>query len=445
MADSIADWQRTHYSTDITPAMDNKEAIVMGWAREIRKIGKLTFIKLADQEGFVQITAIAKKVPEEVIKKIDSLSKESVIAVKGNIKKNNEAPGGMEIIPNEIRILSLSQTPLPLEVRKEAKAELPTRLDARILDLRRPEIQAIFKIQAALVDGMEDWLRKNNFMRVFTPCLKGSESEGSAETFEIPYFDKKAFLREDPQLHRQLIVGGGLDRIFDTGPSWRAEKSHTIRHLCEHRGCAVELGFIRDETDIMRLEEKVLSAGIKAAAGCKEELFVLDKKIKIPKLPLPELRFPEIYNILSKLGKKLPEGEDLDRESEKLLADYVQKKYKSDFFFINRFPFAHKPFYVMQVDKEPKWARSVDLEAKGGIELSSGGQREHRYEQIIRQVKEKKINLKNLEWFTDFFRYGFPPHGGFNLGIERLTMILLDLPNIREAVLFPRDPDRLLP
>lgn len=467
MIQDIGDWQRTHYSKQITPEMDEQQVIVMGWVRAIRKIGKVIFIQLADCYGFVQVTAKPEQIrgPEagtpsvvgvaeepteqvpDVMAEIAELGREYVIAVRGTVEANKEAPRGVEIIPMDIRILNTSEAPLPLEiVTKKTPAELPTRLDQRVLDLRRPEIQAIFKIQAALTNGMEEYLIKEGFLRVFTPCLMGMPSESGSEMFVVPYFGKEAYLRQDPQLHRQLLIGSGFDRIFDTGPSWRAEKSHTIRHLCEHRGCAVELGFIKDEIDTMRIEEQLIVAGIKSVnKNCKEELEILGKKINVPKTPFPELRFPEIYNILKEYGTKIPIGADLDFDAEKLLARHVQEKYRSDFFFINRFPFACKPFYVMRVDEEPEWARSVDLEAKGGIELSSGGQREHRYDQLLKNIKEKKIDAKKLEWFTHFFKYGFPSHGGFNIGIERLTMVILDLPNIREAVLFSRDPERLVP
>jgi aspartyl-tRNA synthetase len=195
----------------------------------------------------------------------------------------------------------------------------------------------------------------------------------------------------------------------------------------------------------MRLEEQVVVESIKfVLENCQNELKILNKKITVPKIPFPELRFPEIYKILGELGLKLKNGEDLNREAENLLAGYVKEKYDNDFFFINRFPSSLKPFYVMRVDEEPKYARSVDLIYKG-LEMSSGGQREHRHKELIKNTKDKKLNLKDFEWFTNFFKYGAPPMGGFCLGIERFTMKLLNLENIREAALFARDPERLLP
>jgi aspartyl-tRNA synthetase len=446
MIDNIGDWQRSHYSNKITPEMDGKTVIVMGWVREVRDIGKLKFIKLADREGFIQIKGKEEEILPNLMKKIETLGREFVIAVKGTIKANEEAPNGIEIIPQDIKILSKSESPLPLEIEtKKTPALLDTRLNQRVLDLRKPETQAIFKIQSRLVEGMRNFFIKNNFIEVFSPCLMGTASEGGADVFAVPYFDKESFLRQDPQLHRELLIISGFDKVFDLGPNWRAEPSHTTYHLCEHRGCAPEIAFIKDETDTMCLEEQMIVESLKfVEENCKKELELLGKKIIIPKTPFPELRFPEIYDILKELGHKIKVGEDLNREAENLLTGYVRKKHNTDFFFINRFPFAVKPFYVMRVDGEPEFAKSVDLVYKG-MEMSSGGQREHRYDNLIKNMKEKNLDLDNLKWFTEFFKYGSPPMGGFCLGIERFTMKLLDLSNIREAVLFARTPERLLP
>lgn len=445
MIENLGDWQRTHYSNEVNPELDGKEVIVMGWVRELRDLGKIKFVKLADREGFIQIIA-KKDLPADLIIKIESLGREDVVAVKGTVKENKEAPNSVEIVPVDVKLLNESDSPLPLEMEtKKTPALIDTRMDQKPLDIRIPENQAIFKIQSKLVEGMQKYLFDNGFVQVFTPCLMGAASESGSEVFTVPYFKSEAFLRQDPQLHRELTLIGGLDKIFDLGPSWRAELSHTIYHLCEHRGIAPEMTFIKDETDTMRMEEQMIVAGIKFVnEKCKKELEILGKKIEVPKIPFPELRFPEVYEVLRKQGHKIKDGDDLNREAETILWEYVKEKYGSDFYFLNRFPFALKPFYVMKVDDEPEWARSVDLIYKG-LEISSGGQREHRYDELIKNAKEKKLNLKNLRWFTEFFRYGAPPMGGFCVGIERFTMKLLDLSNIKEAVLFARTPERVLP
>jgi len=419
---------------------------VMGWCREIRDIGKLKFIKLADREGFIQIKAKEGEIPEKLMNKVETLGREYVIAVKGVVKATKEAPGGREIVPVEIRILNTAEKPLPLELEtKKTPADLTTRLNARVLDLRKPEIMAIFKIQAKIIEGMQSFLNKNGFIQVYTPSLIGGSSEGGADLFEVKYFDQKAFLRQDPQLHRELLIAAGFDKIYDIGPSWRAEKSHTTHHLCEHRTCAPEIAFIKDETETMKLEENMIVETIRhVLETCEEELKVLKINLSLPKQPFPELRFPEVYDILKNLGMKVKIGEDLNKEDYVKLMEYVEDKYGSEFFFVNRFPFEAKPFYVMRVDEESKLARSVDLVFKG-MEMSSGGQREHRYQELMKNLKEKKMNPDGLKWFTDFFKYGIPPMGGFSIGIERFTMKLLNLSNIKEAVLFARDPERLLP
>ncbi len=418
---------------------------VNGFVDEIRNLGKLKFIRLNTASGYIQVTVHKEKVPKHVFDTVEKITRQSAISVTGVMKKNKEAPGGQELIPQKIEILTLSATPLPLDPSGKTPAELDTRLDWRPLDLRHPRNRAIFIIQSKIVEGMDEFLKKEGFIEVFTPSIIGAASEGGAEVFSVKYFDEEAFLRQDPQLHRELTILGGLDKIYDLGPSWRAELSHTTRHTTEHRGCAVELAFIKDETDTMRVEDKLVVAPIKKFKNdCKEQLELLNVKLDIPKTPFPELRFPKIYEILESIGRKVKFGEDYGRDNEEALGEYVKKKFKSDFFFVDRFPFAVKPFYVMRVDEDPQWARSVDLIFKG-MEQSSGGQREHRYDKLMQNVKEKGTNPKSVEWFTKYFKYGSPPMGGFCIGIERFTMQLLNIKNIREVNLFPRTPERLLP
>jgi aspartyl-tRNA synthetase len=292
---------------------------------------------------------------------------------------------------------------------------------------------------------MVEYLKLRGFLQVFTPCLLGGTSEGGAEVFKLDYFGKEAFLRQDPQLHRQLCIAAGLDKIYDLGPNWRAELSHTTQHLCEHRGMAVEFGFIADERDTMTVEQEVTIAALeRVQKDCPRELELLNAEVHVPTAPFPEMRYPEIYEILEEYGRTVPCGNDIGKEGESILAEHVREKHKTEAFFINRYPSKIKPFYVMRVDEEPQWARSVDL-LYGGVEQSSGGQREHRYEKIIQQMKEQNISQEGMKWFTEPFKFGVPPHGGFCLGIERLTMALLGKENIKETTLFPRTPERLLP
>ena len=434
-----------------TPAPDaiakrlGEKVTVSGWVHDVRLLGGINFILLRNSEGIIQVTAPKKAVPKEVMDQVVTLHPEDVVRFTGVVKEAKVARNGFEIIPEKIEMISAAATPLPLDPRGVTDANIDTRLNWRTLDLRRPEVLAIFRFQDALVEGMESYLRSKGFLRIFTPSILGGISEGGAEVFKTDYYGKPAFLRQDPQLHRQLAIAGGLGKVYDLGPSWRAELSHTPRHMSEHRTIAPELSFIQDERDTMRAEEAMVVSGIRNAnEKCPRELDARQVDLEEPQTPFPELSFPEVYEILKKLGHELPREMDLDRESEKLLADFVKREHGSDYFFVNRFPSSVKPFYVMHVDDEPEFARSVDLVYKG-LELSSGGQREHRHEKVVEQIAQKGLDLGGLMWFTEPFRFGVPPHGGFSLGIERLTASLLGIENVKEAALFPRDPERLQP
>jgi len=435
--------KRTHYTDQVETA--DGPVVLAGWVHEIKDLARARFIWLRDRHGIAQITIIKSKIDPAILKSSDALGNEDVILVEGTSVKERIAKVGAEIIPTKIELLVKTQAAVPLPVSGKIESNLDARLDWRVIDLRRRENLALFQIQSKLVEGMLEYLHANDYLQVFTPCLLGGISEGGAEVFKVDYFGKEAFLRQDPQLHRQLCIAAGFDRIYDLGPNWRAEMSHTPRHLCEHRGLAVEFGFMQDERDMMRVEEEtIITALRKVKAECARELELLQISLEIPNTPFPEVRFPDIYEIVRQYGKEVPFGSDLDKEAETILSQYVREKHKNEAFFINRFPFKTKPFYVMRVDDDPQWARSVDFVYRD-LEQSSGGQRENRYEKIMEQLKEKKVNPEGMAWFTEPFKYAVPPHGGFCLGIERFTMSLLGKQNVRETVLFPRTPERLVP
>jgi nondiscriminating aspartyl-tRNA synthetase len=432
-------------SIEAVRGMIGQKVRVSGWVHDVRLLGGISFVLLRNREGILQITVPKKAVTQQVLDSVNGLHSEDVILCVGTVKEAKVARNGFEIIPDSLTVLSASATPLPLDPRGVTGTNLDTRFTWRTLDLRRPEMTALFKIEDAIVSGMESFLREKGFLRVFTPSILGGVSEGGSEVFKLDYYGKPAFLRQDPQLHRQLAMAGGLERVYDLGPNWRAELSHTPRHMSEHRTIAPEMSFIADERDTMRVEEGMILSGIRSVIkNCAAELVLLKVELEEPKTPFPELSFPEIYPTLDALGHKLPEDQDLDRESEKLLTEYVKKEFGSDFFFVNRFPSKVKPFYVMRLDENPRYARSVDLVYKG-IEMSSGGQREHRHPRLMEQIKEKGMDATELKWFTEPFRYGIPPHGGYSLGIERFTAMLANIENAKEAALFPRDPETLQP
>ncbi|MFH1696576.1 MAG: aspartate--tRNA(Asn) ligase [Candidatus Diapherotrites archaeon] len=442
----VLDMAEKRISTkEVTPKLHGKKVLVGGWVNDVRAFGKLAFVKLRDAQGKVQITAHSAKVDKKVFDALSSLSKESVVFVTGTVQKSDQAEGGAEIIPARVEVISAAHAPVPLDISGKIESDLSARLDWRSIDLRQPKNAAVFRVQAKLLQGAQEYLNSKGFLQVFTPCIMGTASESGAEVFEIGYFGKKAYLRQDPQLHRQLTIAGGVEKLYDIGPSWRAEQSHTVKHLCEHRAIAVEWAFIKDEVEAEIVQAELVEAMLgKVKKDCAAELELFGIDLKVPKAPFPEVRFPELYDILAKEGKKLAKGEDLDSEAEGILWEYVKKKYKTEFYFVNRFPFAKKPFYVMRVDEDKDYARSIDLYYRG-LELSSGGQREHRYDKLMGVLKEKGVGEKSVEWFTKFFKYGVPPHGGFAIGIERITQQLLGLDNIREAVLFTRDTERVEP
>ncbi len=432
---------RTHYSIEVSPKLNGKSVVIAGWVKEKRILGNLIFITLRDFKGTIQIIAKKNTTETELFKTLKEINKESVISIEGKVVENKEAPNKVEISPNSLKVLSEAHSVLPIDMSLQIETNLDKRLDARCLDLRREEKAAIFKIQSTLVKEIQNSLNKKGFMQVFTPCLMGVASESGSEVFTVKYYDRTAFLRQDPQLHRQLTIACGFEKIYDIGPSWRAEASHTTRHLTEHRVCAIETAFIENEYDVIKLEEQIIIASMKKLMkDCKNELDIFKIKLQMPN-KFPVLEFPGVYDTLEKMEHKIEYGADIDTEAEKLLGEHVKSKYKSDFFFINKFPFSVKPFYVM---RDGTWARSVDL-VFNGVELSSGGQREHRYDKIMEQAKIKNMNPESIEWFANFFKYGVPPHGGFALGLERITTQLLNLQNVREAVLFPRDVERLVP
>ncbi|MFH0889673.1 MAG: aspartate--tRNA(Asn) ligase [Candidatus Aenigmatarchaeota archaeon] len=432
------------YVSDVRPSLDGNVVSIYGWIESIRDLGSLKFVVLRDMTGTVQLVVKKGVVSESVANVVGGLSREYAVKVRGTVKKNDKAPGGREIVPQEIIVVEKSDSTFPTDMTDKTKSHLDTRLDWRSLDLRNVKNAAVFRLQSKIVNAMHDYFDSNGFVHVFTPSIMGNATESGSEVFPVVYFNKQAFLRQDPQLHRQLTIAGGLDKIYEIGPSWRAELSHTQRHLCEHRTCAAEIAFIENEYDIIKMEESmIVHVFNKLKTEAAEELKTLGVEINIPQMPFPIIEFPELYGILESLGKKLKAGEDMDTEAEKLLSQYVMDKYKSEFYFVNKFPFALKPFYVMR-DGETEFARSVDLYYKG-VEMSSGGQRENRYDNLMQNIAVKKLDPSSLEWFTKFFKFAIPPHGGFSIGIERLTKQIAGLENVREAVLFPRDPERLVP
>ena len=440
MIESLGDWQRTHYSEEIKPEMDGQEVIVMGWCRELRDIGKLKFIKLADREGFLQITAKEGVVSPKIFKKIETLGREDVIAVKGTVKANKEAPQRREIIPIDIKILNTAEKPLPLELEtKKTPADLTTRLNARILDLRKPEITAIFKISDFLKRSFVDYFKSKGFIDLNTPLIVGAAAEGGATMFKLDYFGKDAFLNQSPQLYKQMVLASGFDKALIVSHVFRAEPHDTYRHLNEILQMDIEEAFIRDEEDVLKHFDEYMRFVIENIdKKCANSLETLKFKIQDIKLPIKRLTYNETLKELGKNGIKIPWGEDLTPEAERKICEFYNPV------LVTKWPSKIKPFYCMKEENDSKLSKGFDL-LFNGIEISSGAQREHRLDELVKNIKEKGLNTKDFKFYLDAFRYGMPPHAGWSIGLERFTMALLKLPNIREASLFPRTTERLLP
>ena len=431
---------RSHYSKDVTEKEYGKLITISGWVEDIRNIGSIAFIIIRDKKGTLQITAIKNK-NLELFEKLVSISRESVIAVKGLCKANDKVRNGYEIIPEELEILSVAETPLPLGIVDKVESELETRLDNRFIDLRKQRNQAIFKIRNVVVAAVHEFLREQNFIEVHTPNIIASSSEGGTDVFKIKYFEKEAFLAQSPQLYKQMLMATGLDRVYEIAWYFRAEEHNTRRHLNESTAVDLEMAFINDEEDIMKILEELVYNMWKKASECKDELDVIGANVVLPKLPFKRNNYDDIIKKLNSKESKIEWGDDLGTEDEKLLGE-IMKDERHEFYFITKYPLEAKPFYTMP--EGDKYSRGFDLEHKG-VELASGGQRIHDMELLKERLKACGLNPKEFESYLKGFRYGMPPHGGFGFGIERFLMKLLDIKNIRECILFPRDRTRLTP
>ncbi|MDN5319958.1 MAG: aspartyl-tRNA synthetase [Thermococcaceae archaeon] len=436
---------RTHYSSQITEELNGKKVKVAGWVYEVKDLGGIKFLWLRDREGIVQITAPKKKVNEEVFALIPKLNSEDVIAVEGVVNFTPKAKLGFEIIPEKIEILSRADSPLPLDPTGKVKAELDTRLDNRFMDLRRPEVMAIFKIRSSVFKAVRDFFYQEGFIEIHTPKIIATATEGGTELFPMKYFERDAFLAQSPQLYKQIMMASGLDRVFEIAPIFRAEEHNTTRHLNEAWSIDAEMAFIESEDEVMGLLERLVAHAINYVREHNEkELKILDLELEEPKLPFRRITYTQALEILKDLGKEIPWGEDIDTEGEKMLGQYIKETYDEDLYFIYQYPSEAKPFYIMRYDDKPEISRAFDLEYRG-VEITSGGQREHRYEKLKEQIAEKGLKVESFEFYLKAFRYGMPPHGGFGLGAERLLKQMLNLNNIREVILFPRDRKRLEP
>jgi aspartyl-tRNA synthetase len=437
--DDIGELRRTHLSAQITPKSAGKEVVVMGRVVDVRDLGGIKFFVLSDISGSIQITAPKAKTEKGLLAKIDELTKESSVAVRGNVVAAKQAPRGVEVLPAEIRILNLAATPLPLDPRGRVKANLDTRLDARGLDLRRPESIAIFKIRHQAVQAIREYLASLGFMEVHTPKIVATATESGAALFPVSYFEREAFLSQSPQLYKEVLTGC-FERVFEIGPIFRAEEHDTPRHLNEATSVDIEVAY-STAADVMGiLEDLIMHIFRQVRRKCRDELNALGHGLKVPEKPFPRLSYEEAVRRLERAGVIVRWGEDLPTPAEKKLGELIRGAY-----FIVDWPSAIKPFYTGLKPDNPELSDSFDLMYEG-IELASGGKRIHRYDLLVRRLREKGLNPESFRFHLMNYKYGaLPPHAGWGLGLDRLTMVLTGAENIRECVLFPRDRRRLTP
>ena len=436
--DSIGEWIRTHYTSNVTPEIDGQEVTLFGWVQEIRDLGGIRFIILQDREGTIQITIPKKRIPPEVLGKSDLLQKRFSIAVKGTVKKTNMTPRGIEVIPNEIKIFSTATEQLPIDITGKTPANIEARLDARPLDLCQEKNLATFKIQHTALEAIRSFLFQKGFLEVHTPRIIASATEGGAELFTVDYFGQKAYLAQSPQLYKEELTLS-FEKVFEVGPFFRAEESHTRRHLSEFVSVDIEEAFANAQ-DVMQLLEQVIHhACTTVKEKCASELSVLKYKFEVPQIPFKRLTYDQVLDDLKKQDVKIPWGEDIPTEAFRVLG-----KLYPFFYFITDWPTHAKAFYIKPREDKPEVCEGFDLMWRY-IELVSGGTRISQKDQLIQRLKEKGLNPESFKFHLQAFDYGMPPHAGWAIGLERLTMILTGKKNIREVTLYPRDRVRLTP
>ncbi len=425
----------------------NEEVEIHGFIDNIRNLQYVQFVIIKDNTGKVQVTIEKEdESMKELVEIVNNLSIDSTVIVKGKLLDSPKVKlNGMEIIPNSIEVTSKAAE-LPFNYKDLNNVNLDTRLDYRFIDLRNEKNSLIFKVQSTLVKYMREYLYNNKFTEIHTPKIIGAASESGSEVFEVKYFDTKAYLAQSPQFYKQMAMASGLDRIFEVAPVFRAENSNTNRHATEFTSFDIEFSYIKDYNDVMDLEAEMITYALK---NLKEELGdkikeVFNIEINVPTLPFPKMTLKEVYDTLeSEFHLVVPEEEktDLTTEAEKKLKVLAKKKFNHEFIFVTDYPAEKRAFYHMR--DENGRLQGYDLIWRG-VEITTGAQREHRYEEIVKNAKEKGLD-NDVKFYLEFFKYGCPPHGGFAIGVDRFTMLLLDIPSVKETQFLFRGPSRINP
>ena len=438
MNDSNQTWKRTHYSKSIDTTTNGTEVTIIGWISSIREHSNIKFITLNDRFGSIQVTLKEGEYPSSLESEILKIRDHTAIAIKGKIRTEPKAPNGIELIPNNFRILSIANKNSPIVIQSRKGVGVDTRLDLRAIDLRRPYLQSIFNIRYTVLNSCREFLRQEGFIEVNTPKIIATATEGGATLFPIFYYDREAFLTQSPQLYKEQLTMA-FENVFEIGPIFRAEPSRTNRHLSEATSIDVEKAYV-DYNDVSEiLERMILFLWNEIKDKNKSHLEYL--KIQLPDITFPFKRYTysDLITKLQKSGQSIEWGDDISQHKLSKLKDDDMKL----FYFITDWPTSIKPFYVRPKPTGTE-CESFDL-MYGDLELSSGSTRIHDKDELIQRMKKQGLNINAFDFHLKVFDYGMPPHSGFGLGLERLIMSMCGVDNIRDAVLFPRDIDRLSP
>lgn len=423
-----------------------QQVTIAGWVQTLRDQGNIKFLIIRDISGLTQ--AVVLKESQEAFEIARGLSLESVISLTGLVASEPQAPGGFEIKVESITILSKADPELPIHVMDKAsnEAELTSRLDWRWIDLRKPQKQLIYRVWTEFEDAFRSYWNEHSYLQIHSPKLMSSPSESGAEVFEVKYFDRKAYLAQSPQFYKQMAMAAGFEKVYEIGPVFRAEPSFTTRHATEFTGYDAEISFIESHQEVAQsLEEAIIEVitAIKTKFGPKIAEFY-EREVALPTKPFPQLTMKEAKDLLRSANVPSERADDLSPEEERRISKIIQEKYGHEFVFITEYPVDVRPFYHMRKEGEPTLTKSFDL-LWNGIEIATGAQREHRYDILSQQAKEKGMSLDSLRHYLNFFKYGCPPHGGYGLGPERMLLKLFNLESIRDISYIYRGVKRLTP
>jgi aspartyl-tRNA synthetase len=426
------------------PQKIGERARVRGWVHALRDQKRVQFIVLRDETGLAQVVLAKDDPPSALNESVAALTQESAVTVTGTVAEDERVNlKGLELRLEELEVDSLAERELPVA----ADSALDKRIDWRYLDLRRPDRKLIFEVQTTAERAMRDYWHKQRFIEIHTPKLMGSASESGAELFKAEYFDRTAYLAQSPQFYKQMAMAAGFGKVFEIGPVFRANPSFTSRHDTEFTSVDVEISWIDSHDDVMAFEERWLAHVLGTVIGEHGEQIAetFDTTLVAPELPFPRITLDDAKQALREAGHGAPgAGHDLDPPSERALSELVKQRHGHEFVFVTDYPTSVRPFYHMRYHDRPTVTKSFDLLWRG-IELTTGAQREHRYETLLEQARDKQVDTGPIEYYLDFFRFGAPPHGGFGFGLTRLLMQMLGQDNVREVTFLYRGPHRLEP